>query len=262
MQIIHDYLALPETAYLGKRVYKKLFFENADLTAADRRAFTDDIDTVTWQYTLKPATLNVNTYRDNERDYAELAVIEVSLRDPKRIARLAELINRAIPYPMLLILVHEDRITLSTAHKRASRAEADTVIAEDMQLTQWLDPAALEPVEQAFLNSLALPELPQTHYHALYSAWHQRLLALACARLSGTFHVPESAEARTRQREALAACHQLENDIASLRAEIKKETRFNRQVELNTRIKALEEEQRATIKALSGPVLQAGDNNG
>jgi hypothetical protein len=57
---VYEHLALPEAAYLGKRVYKKLFFENAELSAADRRAFTDDVETVTWQYTLKPSTLPVS----------------------------------------------------------------------------------------------------------------------------------------------------------------------------------------------------------
>ncbi|MBS63036.1 DUF4391 domain-containing protein [Salinisphaera sp.] len=243
-------LGLPDAARLGKRIHKKLFFENADLSAADRRAFTEDIDTVTWQYTLKPSTINVNAYRDDERDYGELAVVHATLKSPKHAARLAERIHRAIPYPLLLVLTYNAQWALSTAHKRASRAEAGVTIAEDIRTTRWIDSDTPTDVEQAFVTSLALDELPQTDFYALYSAWHQRLIALACARLSGRFHLPTEHDTRSAQRERLANCHQLENEIARLRNEIKKETRFNRQVELNTRIKGLEATLRDTATAL------------
>jgi len=45
---------------------------------------------------------------------------------------------------------------------------------------------------------------------------------------------------RHRRRKRLQACHQLERQIAELRARVKAETQFNCQAELNTRIKALE----------------------
>lgn len=243
-------LGLSDAARLGKRIHKKLFFENADLSAADRRAFTEDIDTVTWQYTLKPSTINVNAYRDDERDYGELAVVHATLKSPKHAARLAERIHRAIPYPLLLVLTYNAQWAVSTAHKRASRAEAGVTIAEDIRTTRWIEADTPTDVEQAFVTSLALDELPQTDFYALYTAWHQRLIALACARLSGRFHLPTEHETLSAQRERLANCHQLENDIARLRAEIKKETRFNRQVELNTRIKGLQATLRDTATTL------------
>ncbi|QIT55020.1 DUF4391 domain-containing protein [Aquisalimonas sp. 2447] len=250
MLSVYDHLGLPEAAYLGKRVYKKLFFENAESSAADRRAFTDDVEAVTWQYTLKPSTLPVSPYQDNERDYAELAIVEVDFREPKCALRLAGIIHRAIPYPLLLILVHNDRLAVSTAHKRASRAERGAVVAEEIQTTGWMDGGTPNAVEQTFLESLALRQQPQSHYYALYHGWHQRLLALACARLTGDYRVPSSAERQSQRRETLAECHRLEGEISRLRAEIKKETRFNRQVELNTRIKQIEQQLRQATAGL------------
>ncbi|WP_440997537.1 DUF4391 domain-containing protein [Arhodomonas sp. SL1] len=250
MQRFYDRLALPEACHLGKRVYKKLFFDNAELSAADRRAFTDDVETVTWQYTIKPSTLPVSVYQDDERDYPELAVVEAELRSPRRAQRLAELIHRAIPYPLLLVLVHNGRLAVSTAHKRASRAEHGATVAEALLLTRWLDAEAPEDVEAAFLESLAVDKLPRSHLYALYDGWHQRLLALACARLTGEFHVPTRAEHQQARRDRLTECHRLEGEIARLRAEIKQETRFNRQMELNTRIKQLEQQLRQATAGL------------
>lgn len=250
MHIVYDYLALPKAAFLGKRVYKKMFFDHADLTAADRRTFTDDINTVTWQYTLKPATLNVNAYRDDERDYGELAIVEVILKDPKRATRIAEQVHRAIPYPLVLLLVQDDTFAISTAHKRASQSEAGAVVAEDLRLTRWMGSTQLADIERDFLESLALSGLPQTDYYALYASWHHRLLALACARLTMRYSIAREPDQQSRQRDRLAACHQLEHEIARLRAEIKQESRFNRQVDLNTRIKALENDFQQAVAEL------------
>jgi hypothetical protein len=250
MQTVYDQLALPAACVLGKRAPKKPFIEHAETTAADRRAFVDDVDSITWQLTLKPGTLPVHAYRDSEREYLELAVIEVDLRAPGRAKRLAALIHRAIPYPVLLVLVHNAAFAISVAHKRWSQAERGAWVAEDCQTTHWINATDRTAIEQVFLQSLSLPHLPQADLYALYSGWHARVLALACARWSGAFHIPRGAEQAQARRERLAACHALETEIARLRAAIRQETRFNRQVELNIDIKRLENELRQAVAGL------------
>lgn len=51
---------------------------------------------------------------------------------------------------------------------------------------------------------------------------------------------------QTNRRTALAECHRLENEIAALKATLKKEFQFNRQVELNVKTKALEKQLQET----------------
>lgn len=251
MTAIDYYLALPDTARVNKRVAKKLFFEHVELTATDRRAFTEDIEQIHTVCTLTPGNVNVQPFADDDQRYPAIAVFEVTLRANKRAPRLAECIHRAIPDPLLLVISHDSDTALSTAPKRTSRAEAGAIVVEETRLTHWFDPAQPAAIEQAFLDSLALSMLPHTHLYAFYHGWHRRLLALACARLSGQYRIPTQAEGHAAQREQLALCHQLDHDIARLRAAIKKETRFNEQVALNTRIKALETERQAAVAALA-----------
>ena len=52
---IYKYLALPESCFLGNRVFKNLFLKNAQLGVTDKKAFDQDVDSILWQYTLKPA---------------------------------------------------------------------------------------------------------------------------------------------------------------------------------------------------------------
>lgn len=243
-------LGFPEASRLGKRVFKKLFVETGSLTASDKKSLQDDVEGVTWQYTLKPGTIPIKSYEDAEREYLEVAVLEVAMRTRKSCTRLAEVIHRAIPYPLLIVFSFENECCLSVAPKRFSQAEQGVIIAEEFLTTGWIDLAAPTEIDQAFLDSLALGGLPHTHFLAFYSAWGDRFAAYDCARLSGVFQVGSKAVDPAERRERLAACHALELQIAEFRAALKKEPQFNRQVELNTKIKNTEKQLRQLAATL------------
>ena len=57
----------------------------------------------------------------------EIAVVSGQFNQAARGMRLIELIHRAIPYPLVLLSAQDRVITLSLAHKRASKAEAGQV---------------------------------------------------------------------------------------------------------------------------------------
>lgn len=235
-------MAIPDACQLGKRVFKKLFHENAKLGATDKKAFREDIDTITWQYTLKPSTIPIQPYEDDQREYHEVAVLHVDLKTRKRTARIAEIMHRAIPYPLLIVLAHEKVCAVSTAHKRFSQAEKGAVVAEDFIITDWIDLSSPTPAQKDFMSSLAIAALPHTHFFAFYAAIVDRLVALDCARLTGEYRLESAAGKRRARRNRLAACHDLEGRIEEFRAAIKNETQFNRQVELNTKMKELEKQ--------------------
>ena len=245
---LYKRLAIPDACHLGKRVFKTLFHEHAVLGITDKKAFAEDIDTITWQYTLKPTTIPIQPYTDDQREYLEVAILQVDLKTLRRTGRIVEIIHRAIPYPVVLVVAapQEDapRFLLSLAPKRFSQAEKGVLVAEDFRTTDWIDPAAPTPVQAAFLDSLAIPGLPHTHFFAFYSALVDRLVALECARLTGEFRLESAAEQPDSRRQRLAACHGLEVQIADHKAAIKAETQFSRQVELNTKIKQLEQQLR------------------
>jgi len=241
IQTLYNKLAIPDACHLGKRVFKKLFHENAKLGVTDKKALQEDIDTITWQFTLKPNTIAIQPYEDDQREYHEIAVLQVDLKTLKRTGRIVEIIHRAIPYPLVVIFVFGTTFAISLAHKRFSQAEAGAIVAEEFITTDWIDLAAPTPVQQAFLNNLAITNLPQTHFFSLYSALMERLIALDCARLIGEYRIESAAKRREARRKRLARCHELEVQIAEQKAAIKAETQFNRQVELNTKMKELEQ---------------------
>ncbi len=245
-----QYFAFPESTLLGKRVYKRMFHESAKLGARDKRILSEDVDTITWTHTLKPGTVPIAPYVDERCEYGEIAVMEMALRSPKQTARIAEIVHRAIPYPLVLILMDGSKARLSLASKRFSEAEKDAIIADEFFTTEWLDLGNLEPIEEAFVHSLALPGLPHTDFHLLYCAWVDRVVALECARRTGAFRLTHTVDQSADRRAALAACRELEARIAEERAALRKESQFNRQVDRNVRIKKMEQELARKVASL------------
>lgn len=250
IEVLYDKMAIPDACQLGKRVFKKLFHENAKLGATDKRAFREDIDTITWQYTLKPSTIPIHAYDDDEREYHEIAVLQADLKTLKRTSRIAEIMHRAIPYPLVVVFAFGTSCALSLANKRFSQAEKEAIVAEDFRLTDWIDLSAPTPVQRAFLDSLIVADLPHTHFFAFHSGLVDRMIALDCARLTGKYRIESAAGQRKQRRKHLARCHELEVQIAEHKATIKAETQFNRQVELNTKVKGLERKLRQEVARL------------
>ena len=242
IETLYEKMAIPDVCHLGKRVFKKLFHENAKLGATDKKAFREDIDVITWIYTLKPSTIPIRAYEDNQREYHEIAILQVDLKTLNRTSRIAEVIHRAIPYPLVVVFSYKTSYALSLAHKRFSQAEKGAIVAEDFIITEWIDFSAPLPVQQAFLDSLAVSDLPHTHFFGFYSALTDRLVALDCARLTGEYHLETKATKRNVRRDRLAVCHALEIEITGHKAAIKEETQFNRKVDLNLKIKGLEKQ--------------------
>ena len=95
-------LNFPETAFLGKRVPKKQFLESGELVAGDKKLFRENVKNVYWEFTLKSSTCPVLPFRDNEREYLEVAVLQVEMNFQKGHKRIAEIIHRVIPYPLMI----------------------------------------------------------------------------------------------------------------------------------------------------------------
>jgi hypothetical protein len=246
---LYDAFAFPDPCALDKRVFKKFFLENGALTAADKRALSRSVGAITWRYTLKSSTIPVRPYRDGDQEYEEIAVLEVEMLDRGAAARMAEVIHRTIPYPVLLVAAHEDGVQLSAAPRRLSPTAPGRLLATSFAWTPWLDGDDRAPVEQRFLASLHISGLPQTHFQALYEGWLERIVALACAELSGAFALPPGL-AWAERRAALNACREMERELRALRSAVRAEASFARQFELNNQIKRLEAQLRRDMAAL------------
>jgi hypothetical protein len=243
-------LHLPAASRIDQRVPKKLLLENGAPTAADKKLVSDGVEELRWVAALKPATVGVPAYVDAEREYLEVAVLLLSMRKVTRPGRLVELVHRAVPYPVLLVVEHSARPGLSVAHKRWAQREAQRVVldGEVRELEPGHQTAA--PHWQALLDALAQERQPRDSLKAFYDGWVNALVALEAARVTGSFSAAASAEEARRRSEALATLARLEVERGRLRAEARKTKQVPRQVELNLKLKRVEAAQEEARKKL------------
>jgi len=233
-------LDLPASSRVNQRVPKKLLLENGAPTAADKRLINDGIEALLWLAALKPTTIGTPEYRDDVREYLEIAVLRLTLRSAGKATRLVELVHRAIPYPLLLLTEQGERDWFSAAHKRWSQGETDkTVLDGDIISVEW-DAAHDGERWSCFRDALALGKQPGSTLQALYQGWIDTLLALQAARVTGTFAVAANAEHANARRDALQECARLDAEIARLRATAAKEKQISRRVDLNLELKRVE----------------------
>jgi hypothetical protein len=254
--VVLDALALPANAKVEQRIPKKLLVEQGAPTAADKRQIQDGIEELQWVAALKPTNIAVPAYRDAEREYLEVAVLTAVFRQDAKVARLTELIHRAVPYPVLLVSSYRDggadSIAVSAAHKRFAQNEAGKFVVDEILTTAPMVLNAVLPVAtQAFLGSLALSMLPTRDLFQFYQGWMNGIVGLAAASITGHFSLPKSPEQTHRMRESVAQHSQIFNELAALRTQAVKEKQMNRLVDLNTKIKRLELQLTANQSALA-----------
>jgi hypothetical protein len=259
---IYEQLNLPDKTYLGTRVAKKQLIENSQLSSSDKKAVQDDIEAIIWRNTLKNTTLNISPYHEviktnNEStdkldsdsyvlEYNEVAVIEVTIRSTKRAKKIAEVIQRAIPYPILLVLhlkhvtaENEPSVILNLATKRLSKADHSKLKVERFYQSSMLTNLHLadNTIESKFLNALALEKQSFVNFYEFYMGWVKQFLALEKSKHTNEFSESESQSVDIEQAKlqagVLDSITSLEAKLSGIRQKIKQEGQINRKVELN-----------------------------
>lgn len=236
---LHDaivaFLALPASCRVDQRVPKKMLAEHGGATATDRRLLTDGIAEAHWLAALKPTTVAVPAWCDEAREYLELAVLAVELRashaSGAQRERLSELVHRAVPYPVLLLILTPDLVELSLAHKRAAQNEAGKVVLDGELIRLVLGEE--EPVPDGLLAALAVDCQPHQHLMAFYQGWIDTLIAAQAARVTGHFVVAVTPDQAASRRAVLREHQLLEQEAARLRALAAKESQMAKRVEYN-----------------------------
>jgi hypothetical protein len=231
-----DSLGIPQKCFLNKTLFKKLFLESGMLDITDKKALKDDIDKIRWLYTLKSSTINIEPFKDQNREYDEVAILQIDLSSATRVKRIASFVNKAIPYPLILVFTHGDMVALSVADKRLSQADKAKWVVEDGWMTPWFNPSSPSQSERQFMTDIAIKNLSFLNFYAFYSDVKSRVIALNSAQRSGTYAITTKTDTDARLK-SLKRIDELENEMAELRASLKKETQFNTKLKLNVAVK-------------------------
>lgn len=204
---------LPESTYFGKLVPKNKFYNKLSIDKKLERSFIDQINSIRWLHKLSADTLNVSkgSFVD------EVEVFLIKLKSNELDLNVLRQMDKQLHYHLIFILEIEGHYQLWTSYKEESANTAFKV--GNYYHTDWV-------TEDSF--SLRIDGLnTDTIYENLVR------------QIAGDELTNENNESFKETVERQAAREKLEKEISKLQAKIRREKQFNRQVELNNKLKLL-----------------------
>lgn len=247
---LYEKMNIPAECNVGNTIFKKLFYENGTMTTSDKDMFTDDIEKIIWKYSFKEENLNIKSFKNEELDYEEVALIEVSLSKESKYKRICEIIQRTIPYPLIIVLTHEDKVLINTAYKRVNKVDESKNTIDDFVYSNWISIDNLNENEVSFLNSIDIKKFSFINMYKFYCSFVEKLNLLNASSITGDFEVLKNKDIQ----EVNKLNNQIEkfnNEIEKLKIDINKEQHFNKRMDINIKIKKLESKKNGIIEKLN-----------
>lgn len=247
MSKLSEITDIPVKCELGNTVFKKFFYENAKLNRSDRDLFIQSIDKIKWEYCLKNETINIKPFKDDIREYSEVEILKIELKTPNKTKRIAEIVMRAIPYPMVLIFQYNNEIQLFTAHQRLNLSDNNKNTLEELIFTDWINLEDLDEADEKLFESLNIKNLSFTNFYTFYKDIVDAVIKYNASKLIGE-PVNEDADEVKSVYDNLTL---IDDKLESIKSKIRKETQFNRRLEMNMQIKELESKKDELVSKLN-----------
>ena len=211
-------LGLPKSTEFNRRIPKQKFYENLSVTPALKRVFIDQIKVIYWRNKIAATTMNLAA----GETVTEVEIFEVRLDDPKLDVSVLRQIDKEIPYHIIFLLEYDGKYQAWTAYKEEAASGNNAFKVGTYYHTDWLPESEL-PLKIDGLN-----------IDKVYENFVRQIAGDALQTDTGET-LKESVERDERRK-------QLEKQIAVLESKMRQEKQFNRQVEINAKLKQLRNE--------------------
>lgn len=251
MEDFYEKLNIPKSCLLDKTIFKKIFLDNADLLSSDKKILTNVVKKIIWKYTLKPETINIMPYKSEDRDYLEIEIIEVQITDILKSKRIAEIIMRSIPYPILLVFIKDNKIQLATGDMRRNLNDSLKVTVDSLVFTDWFEIGKLDEFVNSLIESINFEYLNCNNYYQLYKDITKKLNIYNLSKTKGEIIV--LSEIKMSDDDIKRCCDDIQiidNQIIKLKSQIKKSDSIKEKVEINIQIDKLKKEKEVLISKI------------
>lgn len=212
-------IGLPKTMEFNKRIPKQKFYENMDISPALKKVFVEQVRSIYWKNKIAASTTNLAA----GTDVTELEVLEVRLRSPVSDDSLLRQIDKEIPYHILFLLEYQGKYQAWIGYKEAAASGTNAFKVNGYYHTAWLPEDEL-PLK---VEGLSVDKVYENFV---------RQIAGDTLKTADAGETLKESVARSEQKQ------QLEKQIATLQAKIRKEKQLNKQMQMNTELKKLKKE--------------------
>ena len=264
MALIEDIFEVPQNCIVDSVVPKKDVFEAADLNSKDKRTFIDLIKQIKWCYNFTSDNIRVDKYVDDVRDYTEVELINITLKydnvhkigvgkfkEDEKIDRIADIIMRFIPYPLILTIQYENELKFYASHIRESKADFDKIVLDGkIKSTNWMDIDNLNEIEEDFITKIQFDNLDRTDFYKFYNTYLEAIVQHDAAIIAeGSVNLPIKEIERIYDEISV-----FDEKIKEIEKEISEEDNFNRKMDLNIEAHKFKVEKEKLINELKSDI--------
>lgn len=199
---------LPSSTLVNRKIPKNKFYEKLQANHKLKELFTEQVESIVWKYKLSKETIRLEPKDGIE----EIQVFEIHLKEQSYSLDLLRSIDKAIPYPILYVLLHEGQAKLAIAYKERNQADDNRSVVRSYHESDWQPE---DEIKLDFLHGLDLK--------AVYENIIRYLLPIKSK--------PESELSDVLERQARV--DKLSLECQRLESKIRNEKQFNRKVEMN-----------------------------
>ena len=212
-------IGLPKTTECNKRIPKQKFYENMDISPVLKKVFVEQVKIIYWRNKIAASTTNLAA----GSHVRELEVFEVRLNSSVLDDSLLRQIDKEIPYHILFLLEYDGKYQAWIGYKEAASSGNKAFKVNGYYHTEWL----VEDELPLKLEGLSVD--------AVYENFIRQIAGDKLKTESAGESLKESV-ARDEQKQ------QLQKQITTLQAKIRKEKQLNKQMQMNTELKKLKKE--------------------
>jgi hypothetical protein len=210
---------LPPRTIVNKIIPKNAF--DGHTNTKQKKKFSELVDRIRWVNKLSPETINLSG-----KEIQEIQVFEILLRKRDDITDLVEVINKAIPYPIIFYVSFGNKAYLCASKKHPHPVNENLSVIDWTFKSEWIDKNALN-------NRLNL----KTSLDFIYKDF--------CSQLSSGLSKASTLNELVEFEHELT---ELRSKIVKVRGAIQRTRQFNKKVELNLELQELEARLKRIIK--------------
>lgn len=212
-------IGLPKTTEFNRRIPKKKFYENMDISPALKKVFVEQVKNIYWRNKIAVSTTNLA----EGKEVTEIEVFEVYLNIPVLDDGLLRQIDREIPYHILFLLEYQEKYQAWIGYKEAMLSGNKAFKVNSYYHTDWLSEEEL-PLK---ITGLSLDEVYENFVRQI--AGNNLKVQTFGESLKNTIERNEKKQVVQKQ-------------IALLQSKIRKEKQLNKQMQMNHELKKLRKE--------------------
>lgn len=231
---------------VNSKIFKKHFYDSEKLKTSEKNLIKKNIESLNLITLLKPETIKIPSFKDEQVKYLEIALIEVVLSKEDKKETITEIINKSIQYPIVLFLKYKDKLHISLCEKRMDKIKGDNNIIEDILILEDIE--NYKKLEDYYISLMYLDNIDLYKY---YLDLYRKTYALKLSKDLGIFE--EIIEKDFLDiREIYTNIETIDKRIIRLKNKIREEDAINRRVEFNVSLKKEEKKKQKLINTIMG----------